>query len=438
MTFTTSTLGAATTRNYLLLDLTSHEQFSTPVNLPYAGLTNQFIGIQHAAWLALHLNRTLILPPITSNKHDHQFTFQKWSTYFDIPRFEQLTGLQVKEWPDLKHLTEAEMAVGIERARQSHPKPPLLAEWNSLAENITCQVTKDFNTLEGVARIFAHLFLLRVSFVDPPPPSPLSHPTPMPESMVSLCDIRERYQNSPERSLYFSHTFGLKGSSLIRPFDDIGRHIYFRPEIVDRARQMVQAFAETAQPSPTSPPPSPSSSSFSSSSSPASSASSASSAAAPAAPAAAPSPSKNTAPRPYIAIHLRRDDIINKCIDRKTHTVHTPIQHCMPSMDQYAAMVAKARQRLQLRTSLEPLVIVMTDTTSEQDLKAIDAYGWHRMDHDQQPDSPTRQLGVFGPAMVDAAILAYADELIGTQVSTMSAIAQARRRSWFGQDTLYP
>ncbi|KAF9273332.1 hypothetical protein BGZ68_001601 [Mortierella alpina] len=408
--------------------------------------TLQFIGFQHAAWLALHLNRTLVLPPITSNRHDNAFTFQKWSTYFDIPRFEQLTGLQVKEWADIKPMTEKEIAIGIDRAR--HPHSTALPEWESLAENITCQITKDFDNLDGTPGIFARLFLLRVAFVDPPPP-PLSHResknttsanatvldanSTSKQEMVALSDIRDRYQYSEDISLYFSHTYGLKGAAKIRPFDEIGRLIYFRRDIVDLARQMVQALdpKETAKSSPRAP----LSSSSSSASSPSiSTASSSSSIDLP-----SPTPSSSlsvNATRPYIAIHFRRDDIIFKCIDRQTHKAHTPIQQCMPSMKRWVAAVEKARQRLKLRTTIEPLVVVMTDTTSKEDLDAIKANGWHHMDHVK---AGTRErLGIFGAAMVDAAILTYADELVGTQVSTMSQVAQARRRSWFGRDTLYP
>ncbi|CAO3572880.1 unnamed protein product [Mortierella alpina] len=381
--------------------------------LPYAGLSNQFLAFQHAAWLALHLNRTLILPPITSNKHDRQRTFQKWSNYFDIPRFEQLSGVRVKEWPDIKHLSEKEINIGIEATR--HREPPV--EWDALAENITCQVTRGFNVLEGVPRLFSQLFLLRVSFIEPPSPQSLhQHENTIaitntntnstesnsstPPELSLLSDIRDRYQDSKESILYFSHTYSLKGSGTIRPFDEVGQYIYFKSGIVDLARQLVQSFLN---PSPSSSP--------------------------------QPTPS-GVAMSPYIAIHLRRDDIIFNCVNRKTGIAFRPIEECTPSIQHYAAAVDKARDRLRLRTSLEALVLVMSDTTSKQDIDAIHAMGWHRMDHDRM--AIETQLGVFGAAMVDAAILAHADELVGTRMSTMSFLAQVRQKSWFGRDTLYP
>ncbi|KAF9558879.1 hypothetical protein EC968_006804 [Mortierella alpina] len=375
--------------------------------LPYAGLTNQFIAFQHAAWLALHLNRTLILPPITSNKHDRQRTFQKWSNYFDIPRFEQQMGMRVKEWPDVKVLTEEEINIGIEGTR--HSEPPL--EWDSLAENITCQVTRGFDVLEGVPKLFSQLFLLRVSYVEPPPSASFQqrvennttaamNSSTAPELSL-LSDLRDRYQSSEEGILYFSHTYSLKGSNMIRPFDEIGQHIHFRSEIADLARQLVQSFQE-------------SSSTSSSSSSP---------------------PSAN-AERPYIAIHLRRDDIIFNCVNKKSGVAFRPIEDCTPSIQQYAAAVDKARERLKLRTSLEPFVVVMSDTTSKQDIDAIHEMGWHRVDHGRA--GTEKRLGVFGAAMVDAAILAHADELVGSHMSTMSFIAQVRQKSWFGRNTFYP
>ncbi|KAF9563300.1 hypothetical protein EC968_004884 [Mortierella alpina] len=430
-----------------------------------------FIGFQHAAWLALHLNRTLILPPITSNKHDHQYTFQKWSTYFDLPRFEQLTGVRVKEWSDIRSLTEKEIAIGIEKAHRVHSHQPIF-EWEALAENITCQVTKDFNILNGVAEIFSDLFLLRVSFVDPPLPqshrgvpanamttttsssssnatnagSSSASASAAARSMVNLSDIRDRYQDWEESTIYFSHTFSLKGSSKIRPFDELGRYIYFTSEIEDVAHQMVQALNNPTEAAPPLSSPSSATAAAAASTSASASLSSSSSSQAPASPSlasptespapASSSPSMNATTRPYIAVHFRRDDIIDKCIDKHTHVAFIPLETCLPPMKRWVAMVERARQRIQRRTSIEPLVVVMTDTTSEQDLKAIEDNGWHRMDHVKA--GTKARLGVFGAAMVDAAILTNADEMVGTRVSTMSAIAQARRKSWFGSDTLYP
>ncbi|KAG0338951.1 hypothetical protein BG004_006995 [Podila humilis] len=496
--------------------------------LPYAGLTNQFIAFEHGAWLAQHLNRTLLLPPITSNKHDRQLSFQEWSAYFDIPRFESLTGIRVKEWTEAKPMTKSELEIGIAMGR----KHKNIAAWEQLAENITCQITRGFGTLRGVDRTFSELFLLRVSFVEPPPIQPLTTehvltsaaaaPQP-PAALSALSDIVETYKHSTEQSLYMSHTFGLRGSYTVKPWFEIGRHLHFKKDIVELALDLVQSLpnvstvpilsqssgssiSQTQTPSPISTPsvsynpiqslslvspadissPNPSHSSSTSPNStpslshnpipnPDLSATSStvegtsvtsvvSSLPSPGSvqqsmiPSPHPSSAQQALPsqpfpvvpppfstekvppivrRPYIAVHLRRSDIISKCVDRKVGITEKAKETCTPSIERYAAEVEKATLLIKARTAnVEPLVVVTTDTTSHEDLVAIANLGWYRVDHEL---AGTRQrLGIFGAAMVDAVILAHADMLVGTEMSTMSNIAQMRQQSWFNHETFYP
>lgn len=400
----------------------------------------------------MHLNRTLILPPITSNKHDHQLTFQGWSRYFDIPRFEQLTGVRVKEWADAKPLTEKEIAIGVDVARRHKISP----QWDSLAENITCQITRNFSSLQGVDKTFANLFLLRVSFVEPPPRPPSVHLNDATENAIDrtpglsfLSDIIDRYMAYEEKSLYLSHTYSLKGSQTVRPWNEIGQHIHFKQEVVDLALHLVQSLQSPPSPSQTnttlspslslinnatpSPSPSPNNDTKSTNTTEVTTRPSPSQKALPSQLA---QPSQPTVTRPYIAVHLRRSDIVNKCVNLTIGITQEAIDACAPSIAHYAVEVEQARTELKRRTSVEPLVVVTTDTTSQEDLDAIVALGWHRVDHVQ---AGTNQiLGLFGAAMVDAAILAHADVLVGTAVSTMSKIAQFRQQSWFRQKTLYP
>ncbi|KAF8932305.1 hypothetical protein BGZ52_010494 [Haplosporangium bisporale] len=415
--------------------------------LPYAGLTNQ-----HAAWTAFHLNRTLILPPITSNKHDHQLTFQGWSHYFDIPRFEKLSGVRVKEWADAKPLSEKEIAIGVDVTRKHKLSP----QWDSLAENITCQITRNFSSLQGVDKTFANLFLLRVSFVEPPPRPASVHLDDATENAINtasglsfLSDIIDRYRDSEEKSLYLSHTYSLKGSHSIRPWEEIGQHIHFKQEVVDLALHLVQSLQSPPSPSQTNttqnslslslvkatPSPSlrPNNDTKNTNTTEVTTRPSPSQKALPSQLA---QPSQPTVTRPYIAVHLRRSDIVSKCVNRTIGITQEAIDACAPSIAHYAVKVDQARTQLKRRTSVEPLVVVTTDTTSQEDLDAIVALGWHRVDHVQ---AETNQiLGLFGAAMVDAAILAHADVLVGTAVSTMSQVAQFRQRSWFQRQTLFP
>ncbi|KAF9414636.1 hypothetical protein BGZ94_000325 [Podila epigama] len=370
------------------------------------------------------------------------FSFQDWSTYFDIPRFEHLTGLQVKEWIKVKPMTQEELTVGVEMAKKNKYYQP----WEDKAENVTCQIIHGFGVLQGVSKVFSRLFLLRVTFVDPPPSrlpgqlhddaADLNDPHNHTVTEVSLLsDLVSRYQDWDEQTLLLSHAFGLKGSHSIRPWDEIGQHMHFRPEIVDFARSLVYSLGASSssvtaavsstkssqnnnrQPIPTS------SSDASHSASP-----------------LVAFPPLHTLPsakaRPYIAVHLRRNDIVSKCIDKKVGITQAAIDACSPSIERYAAEVKKAQAALRKKTQMEPIVVVTTDTTSQADLTAILALGWHRVDHSV---AGTRdRYGLFGAAIVDSAILAHADTMVGTFVSTMSQIAENRQRSWFQQKTLYP
>ncbi|KAG0027367.1 hypothetical protein BGZ81_005666 [Podila clonocystis] len=379
-------------------------------------------------------------------------TNQGWSAYFDIPQFEKLTGLRVKEWADAKPLTSKEIAVGVDVARRHKLSP----QWDSLAENITCQITHGFGSLQGVGKTFASLFLLRVSFVEPPPHPPsvhlendtTSHAIDRTPRLSFLSDIIARYRYSEEKSLYLSHTYGLKGSPTIRPWYEIGQHIHFKQVVVDLALHLVQSLQTLPSPitnttvplssqnnNNETPSPSPSPSPRDTNTAEATTHPSPSQKAFPSAPPAQTSP-EPTVTRPYIAVHLRRSDIVDKCVNRTIGITQEAIDACSPSISRYAVEVEKARVELRARALIDPLVVVTTDTSSQEDLDAIVALGWHRVDHDQA--GTNQKLGIFGAAMVDAAILAHADALVGTAVSTMSQIAELRQRSWFQRRTLYP
>lgn len=133
---------------------------------------------------------------------------------------------------------------------------------------------------------------------------------------------------------------------------------------------------------------------------------------------------------PYIAVHLRRGDIGKKCSERDMATCIIPFERYAQAVDRAQVIVATTGV-----TSRVP-VIVTTDSESEDDFRQIRELGWHRLDHEKYRTNET--WGAFGPAMVDAVILAQADVLIGSGRSTMTGIASARQRTWYKRETLYP
>ncbi|KAG0040033.1 hypothetical protein BGZ82_005683 [Podila clonocystis] len=73
---------------------------------PYAGFSNQFYCMLRTMHIAKRLNRTLLIPPITSSSHDTSRRNQAWSDFFDLDEFEAKTGLKVIEYHDLRNKGE--------------------------------------------------------------------------------------------------------------------------------------------------------------------------------------------------------------------------------------------------------------------------------------------------------------------------------------------
>jgi hypothetical protein len=136
---------------------------------------------------------------------------------------------------------------------------------------------------------------------------------------------------------------------------------------------------------------------------------------------------------PHIAVHLRRGDIWTKCRGAKK-----AVENCVLPIELYADAVERAREyaakTLGLVSHLP--VVVATDSTSEEDFAKIQELGWHRLDHAKYGTAEI--WGTFGPAMVDAAILAHADVLVGSAVSTMSRIAGLRQKGWYDHESFFP
>ncbi|KAG0078435.1 hypothetical protein BGZ92_001457 [Podila epicladia] len=275
--------------------------------MAYAGLTNQFMALENAAYIATRLNRTLIIPPIITNSHDRHNSNQRWSEFFDLDRFTASTGIKVVEWTDVRPLTDQQSAVGKHQARLGAKNYPL---WQSLAQNLTCQVIYGFGDSERLhttENTFARQFLFKPVFVRPP-------------------------HRDPKTPVYDRIAIGAKDNTNM---EDV----------------------------------------------------------------------------------VTFDDLMMACI--------TPLGH-------YAEAVEKARDALGERLP----VIVTTDSQDSQDHVTMARMGWKRLNHDAY--TTEQELGIFGAAMVDASILAHAEVMIGTYVSSMSRVAAWRQKSWYKRTVLYP
>ncbi|KAF9955168.1 hypothetical protein BGZ72_003975 [Mortierella alpina] len=438
--------------------------------LPFAGLTNQFIGLEAAAFAAKQLNRTLIIPPIISNTHDHENTHQRWSQFLDLPRFTELTGIQVIEWDTVRPLSHADHQIGKEQALWGarHQKTETEA-WSKVAQNVTCQIIYGYGApdldVNISARYFAWHFLFRLIFVKPPakkPETPVYDRTKVaPDNrhvgdLVVMDDLVARYRDYDDKTtgrlhsqehdlqqdyqiLFLSNTFKIKD-----PFHnnrywlEVGRHLHFVPQLMEYATMRVNqevASDKGIEPVPNNDPEEDETKARVHTSS------------------GVESEIQRqqdpedlqqeeaevthtaniTAPQtrvPHIAVHLRRGDIFKKCSEKDRASCLLPFSMYEEAVERARVAAVKAGE-----TSHLP-VIVTTDTDSEDDFKKIQELGWHRLDHDKYDTKQT--WGSFGPAMVDAGILAHADVFVGSGKSTMSRIAAARQQSWYHRETLYP
>ncbi|KAG0203095.1 hypothetical protein BGX28_004526 [Mortierella sp. GBA30] len=433
--------------------------------LPFGGLTNQFISLEVAAVAARKLNRTLIIPPIISNSHDHDNAHQRWSQFFDLPGFTRLTGIPVLEWETVRQLSHVQKQVGMKQAllRHSRREGPEMVEWGKMAENVTVMIVNGYGSpkvnINLSAWTFAWHFLFRLSFVQPRPRKPEStvdekgmavpgmrhnDKTLNMEDLVAMFKNYEEDDDGQKRGgqgpqiLFLSHTMGIKNAGHEnRYWLDVGRHFHFAPQLTAYASVLIKKVAQdledieegdinsdgngmgtiTATVTEGSGKQGQEQAlervlsedeefmeSFD---------------------IAAPGN-----PVPYIAVHVRRGDIWKKCPVKDKAS-------CLPPFSQYAEAVDRAMTvAIKAGLSSDVPVIVATDSDSEDDLRSIQELGWHRLDHEKYETKES--LGPFGPALVDAAILARANVFVGSGKSTMSQIAEARQRTWYRQPTLYP
>ncbi|KAG0228836.1 hypothetical protein BGW42_001916 [Actinomortierella wolfii] len=359
--------------------------------LPYAGLTNQFIALQNAAYIARRLNRTLIIPPILANEHDRDKSNQPWSDYFDLQRLKEETGIDSVEWHKVRKMTLNQALIGHEQSINRYVPLP---KWLAVAQNLTCHVIYGYGDWEKIHTTevsFLTQFLFNPVFKLAPPRKPGTIVYDRIKigakdnlhmgDVVDVDDLVDRYADNTDQLLFFSHTFKVKDPLGKRSWAEAGEHFHFADTILD---YIIKAISRRVG-------------------------------------------------RPvmeYIAIHLRRNDVVRKCTNPSG--ANLSIYDCTPPLGWYAAEVEKAR-----KIAGESLpVVVTTDTKDPQELETISKLGWYLIDHAVLQTE--YEVGTFGPAMVDSAILANARVLIGTYMSTMSRTAARRQKSWFNRDALYP
>ncbi|KAF9425260.1 hypothetical protein BGZ94_007695 [Podila epigama] len=385
------------------------------VYLPFEGISNQFYSLQNAAVLAKRLNRTLVVPPITSNRHDRLGTNQPWSRYMDLKRMAQQTGIQLVEWQTIKPI-DPSIWQFIEPGSRTHLTPT----WRAMAEPLRCQVIRNFGhehfvgEEDSIGADFAYQFLLNLQ------------PIPVPghgldDNVAFSGDIIDSNQNSTEPIVCLTFTFTVQNerdkNRWDMSFQEAGQYARFLPRFASYVEDLVSYRFGLLDSHVHPHPPIDLGISILDKGEQ-----------------AATFLSRKPPSQDYIAIHLRRGDIEIKCLNRTTNDCIIPVSVYKEHVDAIMADLPVNTER--------PHVVLVSDTQSDAEKKEIDSYGWYRLDHTLDPNllDASRVLGPFSPAMIDSAVLTGrgARWVIGSRRSTMSWLAAMRISSWYNQTILYP
>ncbi|KAF9929328.1 hypothetical protein FBU30_001689 [Linnemannia zychae] len=388
------------------------------VYLPFEGISNQFYSFQNAATMAKRLNRTLVVPPITSNRHDRLGTNQPWSRYMDLEHMAMRSGVRVVEWHTIKPI-DPQTRKAIEGGSRVNLIPP----WKARSEHFPCQVIRNYGhdyfvgEEDSIGADFAYQFLLDLDPISVPGFAPT-------ETAAYVQDILDANQNSTENVICFTFTFTAQFQRNKNRWDigweEAGKYLRFLPRFSSYVEDLI-AFRFGLLETPHIHPHPPldlgtsildkgeTSETFLS--------------------------RKPDFPE-YIAIHLRRGDIQTKCA-----ITNKSLDDCITPLSEYKNHVDAILDSLPLDAK-RPNVVLVSDTQSEEEKATIDSYGWYRLDHTVDPNlvDAAKVLGPFSPAMIDSAVLTGrgARWVIGSRRSTMSWLAAMRIASWNNQTIIYP
>ncbi|KAF9353128.1 hypothetical protein BGX34_011791 [Mortierella sp. NVP85] len=387
------------------------------VYLPFEGISNQFYSLQNAAAIAKRLNRTLVVPPITSNRHDRLGTHQPWSRYMDLEYMSLHAGVRVVEWHTIKHIDPVSQRIIDTGSRTRIPRA-----WKQLAEQLPCQVVRNYGhdyfvgQEDSVGADFAYQFLLDLK------------PTTVPgftfnDTVSYVGDIVKHNQDSADPVVCLTFTFTAQFAPDRNRWDiaweDVGQHIRFLPRLASYVEDLIaDRFGRLKDPTRLHPPVDLGISMLDKGT----------------------EAKRFLAPKPwhrdYIAIHLRRGDIGVKCANQTQNNCVIPLPEYKAHVEAILASLPKHARRS------PPNVVLVSDTRSAEEKAVIDSYGWYRLDHDVDPHllSAARVLGPFSPALIDSAVLSgqNARWVIGSRRSTMSWLAAMRISSWYNRTIIYP
>ncbi|KAG0002885.1 hypothetical protein BGZ80_009878 [Entomortierella chlamydospora] len=402
--------------------------------LPDSGLSNQFHGMLRAMMLAKSLCRTLILPPITVSNYYYDYNKdsdddedksqqnQPWSSYFELETFKYLTGVKIVELQDLRDPNQVSV---------------------SPQEGLKCQITSGVGSLrplDSTAKEFVKQWKFDLSL------------TQLRTETSELDELVSALEGQDEKLLCISNAYNIIVSE-DDEWDLFGRYLYFSPKFEGAFSRVLQGLNEEGmqrQVSHQQPEQQPEGS--------ASTTEQRSDAIASKIQhndnndfydhgrinsAIIPNinklyrdlisrSDKNKASPlhgPYISIHAKRGDHIDYCQQHFQHDLRS----CLPTTQELASTLHNI---ILSDPSLKGLpVYVSTNEDRPEELDEFRALGWQVLNHQEMGSK--KQLGVFGPMMMDQIFMAKAQLLIGVRTSAFSKVGANRVEDWYARRAVF-
>lgn len=434
--------------------------------VPYAGVTNQLIAIWHGSMIAKALNRTLLIPNLSPNVHvevddQREPAPTRWSEFFDLDLYSRQTGLQLEELDDFlarrgiiedkgqlrRRSTKAKRSMETKpNTRNKHKKRWIQLE--SLVQEGQPIPKSSSETTKGAlpqqeAQETAHQRPLGPSFVKHPMveqcfseagygtdrridmtgrrfmqrysinstliPTPFLDPESDNNSIWArwrMDKVIERYQQSQyaqQEILCLGHVYRLLPGGNNRAWVEFGQHFHF----TEKVHEFVDEILEELLPRDT---------------------------------------------QAFVGIHLRRGDFERHCLGIASPADPNGWNRCYPSVQHIISLLSgnsgasrayslsgattTSAQAVALASGYQKLpVLVLTNEKDPAELAKADAENWIRVDHKRL--GTLERFGRYGPILIDGALLARANLLVGVEYSTYFKTASKRAETWYSSRTIF-
>ncbi|KAG0324278.1 hypothetical protein BGZ99_002013 [Dissophora globulifera] len=454
--------------------------------IPYAGVTNQLISIWHGSLIAKALNRTLLIPNLSPNVHvetakegeekdSEPAAPTRWSDFFDLESYAAQTGLKMKELDEfLKERGIVEETTKKSLKRRSVQKKR--SEDTTASVSTTTRHTKSKRTLKkkrwiqfgsqvdssspssssssssssgstttrrrqtvpfptvqkcyseagyGFDRridMTGRLFMQRYNIDPTLMPTPFLDPERDNKTIWSrwrMDKVIERYQQpefQQQEILCLGHVYRLLPGGINRAWTEFGQHFRYTPGVhafVDEVLDQLLGVSTLAKDESNG------SSELSSGSQQ-----------------QQQQLEQLQQPRQFVGVHLRRGDFYRHCLGITSPADPNGWNRCYPSTGHIISLLDNTPTVATAPTSATKWpVLVLTNERDPAELAKADAENWIRVDHEEL--GTLDRFGPYGPILIDGALLARAQLLVGVEYSTYFKTASKRAESWFGGQSLF-